>query len=226
MIKWIITFICMVGFVLLMNNKKLEMKSIFNDYQWAKGPWAKEMHVDRGREIMRPSVLPYVLEIYSTGQNIEFAEAMIGACKSGEGTARLWKFVDDPETDPFVRTICMAHLLNRDQLRVWSEITDADIELISASMPAHVVHWKTLLLKYTGRTQKAFKHDTFPERHKFKALFRECIQMYKLKEEQRMQMKVQEPVYELPTDEPISGVSSGKPFLLCGMILMASPTHA
>ena len=49
MIKWIITFLCMVGFVLLMNNKKLEMKSIFNDYQWAKGPWAKGMHVDRGR---------------------------------------------------------------------------------------------------------------------------------------------------------------------------------
>ncbi|MDF7800199.1 hypothetical protein P4C99_12040 [Pontiellaceae bacterium B1224] len=226
MIKWIVTIICMIGFVLLMNNKKLEMKSIYNDYLWAKGPWAKGQHVDRGRAIMRPSVLPYILEIYSTGQNIEFPEAMIGACDSDAGTARLWKYVDDPETDEFVRTICMAHLLNRDQLRVWSEITDEDIEFISASMPAHVVHWKTLLLKYTGETQSAFRNDTFPERHKFKALFRECIDMYKLKEEQRQQMKMHEPVYDDSLEEPLSDLSGEMPSMRIAMTRRALPTHA
>jgi hypothetical protein len=179
----------MVAFVLVMTNKKMEMKAIYNDYQFSKAPWAKEMHVDRGRAIMRPRLIPYILEIYTRGEDIEFAAAMIAACDSKEGTARLWKFIEDPETDPFARTICMAHLLNRDQLKVWSLITADDIELISASMPAHVVHWKTLLLKYTGKTQAAFKKDTYPERHKFKALFRECIKMYTLKERQRTQFQ-------------------------------------
>ncbi len=189
MTKWIATFIMMVIFCFFMTNKKMEMKTIFNDYQWAKKPWQKEMHVDRGREIMRHQLIPYMLEIYISGRDIEFAEAMIDECDSPEGTALLWKIAEDPETDPFARTICMAHLLNRDQLRVWSEVTEKDIELISASMPAHVVHWKTLLLKYTGRTQSAFKNDTFPERHKFKALFRECIKTYTLKEQQRAQVQ-------------------------------------
>lgn len=188
MTKWIATFIMMVIFVFFMTNKKMELQTIFNDYQYSKKPWVKELHVDRGREIMRARLLPYVLDIYSTGRDIEFAAAMVAECDGQEGTARLWKFIEDPKTDPFTRTICMAHLLSRDQLRVWSEITEADIELISASVPAHVVHWKTLLLKYTGGTQAAFKNDTFPERHKFKALFRECIQMYTLKEQDRTQL--------------------------------------
>ncbi len=185
MTKWIATFIMMVIFVYFMTNKKMEMNTIFNDYQYAKKPWAKELHVDRARKIMRPRLLPYVLEIYAQGRDIEFSAAMVAACNGPDGIVRLWKFVDAPETDPFTRTICMAHLLNRDQLAVWSEITEADIEVISTSVPAHVVHWKTLLLKHTGGTQAAFKNDTFPERHKFKALFRECIKMYTRKNQQR-----------------------------------------
>lgn len=181
MTKWIITFIMMVLFVLFMTNKKLEMESIFNDYQYVKPPWAKAMHVERGREIMRPRLLPYVLNIYASGQDIEFAEAMVNACESQKGTEALWDIAANPETKPLVRTICLAHLLNRDQLWVWAEITPEDIETISSSMPAHVVHWKTLLLKYSGETQSALKNDTFPERHKFKALFRECIRIYEPK---------------------------------------------
>ena len=189
MTKWIITFVLMVGFIFLMNNKKLEMKSIFNDYQFAKGPWAKEMHVDRGREIMRPGLLPFILEIYASGKDLEFSEAMVDACDSKEGTDRLWEFVEDPKTAPLVRTICIAHLLNRNELRVWSLITEQDIETVAASMPAHVVHWKILLFKYTGQPPIFLKNDTFPERHKFKALFRECIQTYTLKEQQRIQLR-------------------------------------
>lgn len=138
---------------------------------------------------MRPELLPYILEIYSSGRDIEFAEAMVGACDNKVGADRLWKFVEDPETAPLVRTICMAHLLNRDELHVWSHITEQDIETIANSMPAHVVHWKTLLLKYTGKSRSALMRDTFPERHKFKALFRECIEIYTLKEQQRIELR-------------------------------------
>jgi hypothetical protein len=185
MIKWIFTFICMIGFVLLMTNKKMEMKTIFNDYQYAKGPWKKEIHVDRAREIMRPRLIPYMLEIYSSGQNIEFAEAMLDACQGPKATERLWEIALTQETEPLVRTICLAHLLNRDQLRAWSEVTDEDIEVISASMPAHVVHWKHLLVKHLGLTYVYLNKDTFPERHKFKAAMRQCKEQYSVREDQR-----------------------------------------
>ena len=135
MIKWIFTLICMIGFVLLMTNKTMEMKTLFNDYQYCKGPWNKEQHVDRAREIMKPQLIPYILEIYTTGHDIEFAEAMINACDSQKGTDRLWAIALDEKTQPFTRTICLAHLLNRDQLRAWAEVTNEDIEVISASMP-------------------------------------------------------------------------------------------
>ncbi|MDF7824146.1 hypothetical protein P4B35_08995 [Pontiellaceae bacterium B12227] len=185
MTKWIFTFICMVGFVLLMTNKKMEMKTIFNDYQYCKGPWNKELHVDRAREIMRPRLIPYILEIYTSGQDIEFAEAMIDACDSQKGTDYLWEIALDDETPQLTRTICLAHLLNRDQLRAWTEITEEDIESINTSMPAHVVHWKHLLVKYLGLTHAYLNKDTFPERHKFKAAMRKCIQQYSVQEEYR-----------------------------------------
>ena len=185
MMKWIFTLICMIGFVLLMNNKTMEMKTIFNDYQYCKGPWKKEQHVDRAREVMKPRLIPYILDIYTSGQDIEFAEAMIDACDSQKGTERLWEIALNEKTHPFTRTICLAHLLNRDQLRAWTEVTNEDIEVISASMPAHVVHWKHLLVKYLGLTHSYFNKDTFPERHKFKAAMRQCIQQYTVKEEYR-----------------------------------------
>jgi hypothetical protein len=191
MIKWIFTFICMVGFVLLMNNKTMEMKTIYNDYQYCKGPWNKEMNVNRGREIMKPRLIPYILDIYSSGQNIEFAEAMIDECDSQKATERLWKIARDEETQPLTRTICLAHLLNRDQLRAWAEMTDEDIEVISASMMAHVVHWKHLLVKHLGLTHSHFNKDTFPERHKFKAAMRQCIQQYSIKEQSRQKQNQQ-----------------------------------
>ena len=117
--KWILTFICMISFVLLMTKRKIEMKTIFNDYQYVKQPWAKEIQVDRARKIMRPRLIPNVL---------------------------------DEETEPLTRTICLAHLLNRNQLRAWTEVIDNDIKIISTSIPAHVVHWKHLLVKYLRPT--------------------------------------------------------------------------
>jgi len=181
----------MILFVLLMTNRKMEMKAIFNDYQFAKSSWGKELHVDRGRKIMRTSLLPYVLEIYGSGDDIEFAEAMVNACDSKEATDLLWKIAEDPKTKPLIRTICLAHLLNRHQLWVWSEITEQDIDTIATSMPAHVVHWKTLLLRDTGQPRSVFKNDPYPERYKFKALFRQCIETYTLKEQQRKRLRQQ-----------------------------------
>lgn len=191
MIKWIFTAVCMVVFILFMTNKKMEMKTIFNDYQYSKTYWGKKVHIDRGREIMRPSLIPYMLEVYASAQDIEFAEAMIDACQEQKATDLLWEIALDDETDQLVRTICLAHLLNRDELRAWTEITEEDIESISMSMPAHVVHWKHLLVKYVGVTHAYLNKDTFPERHKFKATFRKCIEMYKVKEQHRKQLKTQ-----------------------------------
>ena len=191
MTKWIFTFICMIVFVFFMTNKKMEMKTIYNDYQYAKGYWGKEIHIERGREVMRPRLIPFMLEIYSTAQDIEFAEAMINSCDSQKATDLLWEIALHEETEPLVRTISLAHLLNRDELRAWTEITEEDIDVISASMPAHVVHWKHLLVKYVGVTHAYLNKDTFPERHKFKATFRRCIEMYKLKEENRKKLKTQ-----------------------------------
>ncbi|MDF7808245.1 hypothetical protein P4E94_12400 [Pontiellaceae bacterium B12219] len=174
-----------------MSNKKMEMKAIFNDYQYAKSHVAKRVHVQRGREIMRPSLIPFALEIYATGNDIEFAEAMIASCDSDKATAMLWDIAQAEDTDPLIRTICMAHLLNRDQLWVWGQITDEDIETICGAMPAHVVHWKHILIKYSGKTHRYFKNDTYPERHKFRALFRECIETYEQKEEYRELLNIQ-----------------------------------
>lgn len=178
-------FICMVIFVLVLTNKRLEMRTVYSDYQYAKGSGNKKVHIDRGREVMRPRLIPDMLDIYSSGKDIEFAEAMIDSCRDPKATRRLWEIALADDTDPRVRTICLAHLLNRDELRAWSEITEADIEIISASMPAHVVHWKHLLVKHAGVTHAYLNKDTFPERHKLKATFRRCIEMYRLKEEQR-----------------------------------------
>ncbi|QBG49067.1 hypothetical protein EGM51_17295 [Verrucomicrobia bacterium S94] len=189
MIKWIFTGICMIFFVLLMTNKKMEMRTIFNDYQYSKGYWNKAIHIERGKEIMRPRLIPYMLEIYASGHDIEFAEAMIDSCQEQKATDLLWEIALNEETKPLVRTICLAHLLNRDELRAWTEITDEDIEVISASMPAHVVHWKHLLVKYVGVTHAYLNKDTFPERHKFKATFRRCIEMYKVKEADRKKIQ-------------------------------------
>ncbi|MEI6891918.1 MAG: hypothetical protein V5783_07080 [Pontiella sp.] len=181
MMKWIFTFICMIGFILLMTNKTMEMKTILNDYQYCKGPTNKEKNIERGRAIMKPKLLPYILEIYTAGYDIAFAEAMVGACDSPKATEKLWEIAHAEETPPLTRTISLAHLLNRNQLRAWSEVTPEDIEVISASMPAHVVHWKHLLVKNLGLTHAYLNKDTFPERHKFKAAMRKCIQQYTLK---------------------------------------------
>lgn len=191
MIKWIFTALCMVIFILLMTNKKMEMKTIFNDYQYSKGYGNKHVHINRGREIMRPRLIPYMLDIYASAKDLEFAEAMIDACQEPKATALLWEIALDEETDQLVRTICLAHLLNRDELRAWTKITNEDIESINRSMPAHVVHWKHLLVKHTGVTHAYLNKDTYPERHKFKATFRECIEMYSLKEQEREQLKTQ-----------------------------------
>ncbi len=188
MMKWIITAVCMIGFILLLNNKQMEMRTVFNDYQYSKGPWNKSVHIEHGREVMRPRLIPFVLEVYASGKDIEFAEAMLDACREQKASDMLWEIALNPETQPLVRTICFAQLLNRDDLRVWSEITEADIEVINTSMPAHVVHWKHLLVKHSGITHAYLNKDTYPERHKFKAAFRDCIEMYKLKEQQREQL--------------------------------------
>ena len=184
MMKWIFMFLCMIIFVLILTNKRLEMRTVYNDYQYAKGSGNKKVHVERGRETMRPRLIPYMLDIYSSGKDIEFAEAMIDACRDPKATHRLWEIALADDTDPQVRTICLAQLLNRGELRVWSEITEEDIEVINTSMPAHVIHWKHLLVKHADVTHAYLNKDTFPERHKFKATFR-CIEMYQLKEEQR-----------------------------------------
>jgi hypothetical protein len=192
MTKWIVTFILMVIFVVIMSNKKMEMKAIYNDYQFSKSHVAKRVHVQRGREIMRPSLIPFALDIYATGEDIEFAEAMVAAADSDKATEMLWDIAQAEDTPPIVRTICLAHLLNRDQLWVWGQITDEDIDTICEAMPAHVVHWKHILIKYSGKTHRYFRNDTFPERHKFRALFHECIETYELKEEHRELLKIQQ----------------------------------
>lgn len=185
MIKWIITAVFMIVFVLLLNNKKMEMRTVFNDYQYAKGPWNKEVHIERGKKVMRPRLIPLMLDMYADGKDIEFAEAMINSCVDPKATALLWETARDPESDPLVRTICLAHLVNRDELKAWTVITEEDIEVINTSMPAHVVHWKHLLVKNSGVTHAYLNKDTFPERHKFKAVFRQCIESYTLKEKAR-----------------------------------------
>lgn len=191
MIKWIFTAVCMIIFVLFLTNKKMEMKTIFNDYLYTKGYYNKAAHIERGKEVMRPHLIPYMLEIYASAQDIEFAEAMIDSCKEQKATELLWKIARDENTDSLIRTICLAHLLNRDQLQAWTEITETDIENINTSMPAHVVHWKHLLVKHIGVTHAYLNKDTYPERHKFKATFRRCIQTYKQKEAERKKINEQ-----------------------------------
>ena len=146
---------------------------------------------------MRPRLIPYMLEVYSSGQDIEFAEAMIDACDSPKATERIWSIALNEQTQPLVRTICLAHLLNRNQLQAWTEVTDEDIEVISASMPAHVVHWKHLLVKYLGITHAYLNKDTFPERHKFKAAMRQCREQYTVQEAYRKKLN-QEHTSEAP----------------------------
>jgi hypothetical protein len=190
----------MIIFVVIMSNKKLEMKSIFNDYQYSKGRMAKQVHIQRAREIMRPSLLPFALNIYATGQDIEFAEAMVSACQGPKAIEILWEIAQAEDTPPIMRTICLAHLLNRDQLWVWGQITEEDIDTICVAMPAHVVHWKHLLVKYTGKSYRYFRNDTYPERHKFRALFHECIETYEMREERKKLLEIQHSSKTVPSE--------------------------
>ncbi|WP_372796636.1 hypothetical protein, partial [Pontiella sp.] len=91
MIKWIFTLICTILFVLLLTNKKLEMRTVLNDYRYARKPWSKEAQIDRGREIMRPRLIPAMIELYASGRDIEFAEAMIDSSRGPKATERLWQ---------------------------------------------------------------------------------------------------------------------------------------
>lgn len=173
-------------FVMVGTNKHLRMKSLIQEYQVARGNLLKEQAIARGKGIMNTHLLPYVLERYRDERDIQFTVAMIGRCQTKEDNDILWATARDPRSRQQIRIICMANLLSRGYVEVWGEITEVDMEVIAVSMPVHIVHWRQLMLQYSGRSSNFLRRDTYPERHRFKALFRECIEKYRADQTRQM----------------------------------------
>ncbi len=187
--KWYNLIIICAAFITLMlvaTNKHLRMRSCIYDYQHAATPTGRTLCVVRGQMFMNTRLLPYVLDRYRDDRDVQFTVSMIAKCQSGEANRILWdKAVSSPPGSQ-IRVVCMAALLTRNQFKAWGEITDEDIEMIAVSMPVHIVHWRQILLKYSGAPMRSLAKDSYPERHKFKALFRECLEKYKAQETLRM----------------------------------------
>lgn len=187
MIKWwtIGSIVLVIALALLTGSKRMQMKTCYAQYQSTRSQTLRNKYVERGRGLMSTKLLPYILGNYRDERDIQFTIAMIAACRTADDNIILWDTVRNTPTGQQIRIVCMSQLLSRGFLEVWSEITEADIEMISSAMPVHVVYWKNLLLQYSGKPSKVLSKDTYPERHKFKALFRECIRKYKAEEEKR-----------------------------------------
>ena len=186
---WTIAFtILFIAFCLNLTSKQQRMKTCIEQFQRARSQAMHEHCINQGKAMMCTKLLPYVLSSYRDERDIQFTVAMLGVCRTAKDHAILWETARADSTDQEVRIICMAQLLSRDQLKVWGEITEKDIEMIAHSMPVHIVHWKYLLLKYSGSPPSVLNRDTFPERHKFKALFRDCLEKHRANETRRLML--------------------------------------
>ena len=173
-------------FIMVATNKHLRMKTLIQDYQVARGNLLKEQSIAKGKGIMNTRLLPFVLSRYRDERDIQFTVAMIGRCRSTEDNDIPWSTARDANSRQQVRIICLANLLSRGYVEVWGEMTENDMEIIAVSMPVHIVHWRQLMLQYSGRSSNFLRKDTYPERHRFKALFRECIEKYRADQTQQM----------------------------------------
>lgn len=186
--KWAysIFILIVLAAALIANNKHVRIKAMMRDFQIATNNPMREKHIARGLQIMNSALLPDVMNNYRDERDVQFTAAMIGACQDAKANRFLWETTRNNPPATQLRIISMASLLTRDQFDVWAELTQEDIDMIVLSMPVHVVHWRQILLKYSGRTKRFLRRDTFPERHKLRALFKECQERYKADETQRM----------------------------------------
>lgn len=182
-----ITFaVITTAFVLVATNKHLRMKTCIQNFQVARGNLVREQSIARAKGIMDTKLLPYVLSRYRDERDIQFTAAMIGICRTKADNDILWFTARDATSRQQIRIICLANLLSRGYVEVWGEVTEADMEVIAVSMPVHIVHWRQLMLQYSGRSSNFLRRDTYPERHRFKALFRECIEKYRADQTRQM----------------------------------------
>jgi hypothetical protein len=197
-IKWILGLALVVALVVVYNLPLVKIKRVYSNYRSAPGLMAKDRVIKDGKKGMQPSLLPFILQIYSEGVDVKFAESMVNSCRGIEANNTLKEISREQGVDPMIRTICLAHLLSRDRLEAWSEITEQDIDSICNSPPHHVVFWKTLLLRNTGYTYRAFNGDVHPVRRRFRKVFHECIDMY---EERQLRKKMRNNGIGIPSGQ-------------------------
>jgi hypothetical protein len=182
--KWTITILLIIigALSIYSANKQRRMKVCIDSFQRSYSASGRAYFINQGREIMCTELLPYVLESYRDERDIQFTAAMIGKCRSKADNEILLETARTSPPGEQIRIVCMTQLLNRGHFHVWEEITEDDINMIALSMPVHIVHWRQLMLQYRGRPAYVLRRDTYPERHRFKALLRDCIEKYKAQE--------------------------------------------
>lgn len=184
MTKWV-TIAIIILFTaggLMMTTRKQRMAVCFEKFQTTSNFQPRRRIIERAKPIMHSKLLPYILNSYRNESDIQFTVAMIGLCTSHEDNDTLRAFARDPSTAQQVRIICMAQLFSRGYIDILGDVTDEDIEMIASSMPVHIIHWKQLLVHYSGRPRSCLYNDPLPERRRFKALFRDCIELHDIKE--------------------------------------------
>lgn len=192
MTKWVVIGIILffIALGMMTSTKQQRMKSCFEKFQTTHNYQQRRKIIAQGKSIMDPKLLPYILSSYRDESDIEFTVAMIGLCQAHEDNDVLRAAVQDESLGRQVRIICMAQLFGRGYIDILGEVTDEDIEMIAISMPVHIIHWKQLLLNYSGKPRSLLNRDTFPERRIFKALFRDCISLHNVRElKKQMRLK-------------------------------------
>lgn len=186
--KWFATaFVIIVAcFAIVLNSKPYRLKQFYTQYRYTPSQYLRSKYVRQAKRLMSTKSLKYVLEQYRDERDVEFTVGMISVSRTGKDTALLWQTVRNNPPGTQVRVVCMAQLLQRGFFDVWDEIQKGDIDMLATSMPIHICHWRNILIQYSGRPSRYLAHDTFPERYKFKALFRECIEKYHIEETKRL----------------------------------------
>ena len=194
MMKWaaIAFAITCIMLGLYLTDEHRQLKECYRYYQATTKPQLQSLYIRQGKKLMGTRSLPYVLDNYRDERDIAFTVAMISVCRSAKDNRILWDRVHNIPPGEQIRVICMAQLLVRGFFEVWDEIDQADIDMIATGMPVHIVHWKNLLLQYSGKPDTFLRKDTYPERHKFRSLFRECIRQYQKDQEKRPTQREQE----------------------------------
>ncbi len=201
MMKWLaiaFSIICIV-LGLHLTNKHRQLKECYRYYQFTSNPRLYGKYIRQGKKLMSSKSLPYLLD--RDERDIPFTVAMINVSRKSQDNQVLWAIVRDTPPGQQIRVVCMAQLLGRGVFSVWAEIQQADIDMIATAMPVHIVHWKNLLLQYSGKPDTFLKRDTYPERHKFRALFRECIEKYESDAARRKTLKDKRQSTQCPSSD-------------------------